>query len=80
VRLPGQRLSIDRISIPDQVSGHLFGPARFQQLPCQAAVGCPVALKCKIRRRSWLKTISTNSTLNVAVGTVKKSSAMVSLA
>src|SRR5216117_2136495 len=46
----------------------------------QPAVGCSVTLKCTSRRRSWFSTTSTNRTRNVAVGTVKKSNAIRSLA
>ena len=46
----------------------------------QAAVGCSVTLTCNIRRRSWLSMIRTKRIRKVAVGTVKKSSAMISLA
>src|SRR5205814_1438100 len=45
-----------------------------------SAVGCSVTLKCTSRRRRWLSTISTKSTRKVAVGTVKKSNAIRSLA
>src|SRR5437899_8758370 len=41
-----------------------------------AAVGCAVTLKCTSRRRLWVSTTSTNRTRKVAVGTVKKSSAI----
>src|SRR5881628_2311219 len=52
-------------------------------MSCRAvhsAVGCSVTLKCTSRRRPWLNTTSTNSTRKVAVGTVKKSNAIRSLA
>jgi hypothetical protein len=39
----------------------------------QAAVGCAVTLRWTMRRQSWDSTTNTNSTLKVAVGTVKKS-------
>src|SRR2546427_3431058 len=48
-------------------------------ISCRAvhsAVGCSVTLKCTSRRRPWLSTISTKSTREVAVGTVKKSNAI----
>ena len=44
----------------------------------QAAVGCSVALTCTIRRRSWLRMTRTKRIRKVAVGTVKKSNAIVS--
>src|SRR5215475_2018458 len=52
-------------------------------MSCRAvhsAVGCSVTLKCTSRRRPWLSTTSTNRTRKVAVGTVKKSKAIRSLA
>jgi hypothetical protein len=39
----------------------------------QALVGCLVALKCKMRRRSWAITKKQYRTPKVSVGTVKKS-------
>src|SRR5262245_15240084 len=48
-------------------------------MSCRAvhsAVGYSVTLKCTSRRRPWLSTTSTNRTRKVAVGTVKKSSAI----
>src|SRR5437899_1311197 len=55
----------------------------WRRTSCRAvhpAVGCSVTLKCTSRRRSWLSTTSTNRTRKVAVGTVKKSNAIRSLA
>jgi hypothetical protein len=45
-----------------------------------SAVGCSVTPKCTTRRRWWRITTSTNSTLNLTVGTTKKSMATKSLA
>ena len=36
-------------------------------------VGCAVTPKCTMRRRSWCRTMNTNRSRNVAVGTTKKS-------
>src|SRR5438132_8253255 len=45
-----------------------------------SAVGCSVTLRCTSRRLLWVRITSTNRTRKVAVGTVKKSNAIRSLA
>lgn len=59
---------------------HLVRTLRAVGAPSKRLWDAPVALKCSIRRRSWVKMTNTSSTLNVAVGTAKKSRAIVPLA
>jgi len=52
-----------------------YGKASEICLAVHSAEGWSVTLKCRTLRRSWDKIRNTNRTSNVAVGTVKKSTA-----
>src|SRR2546425_1030339 len=73
--------SLDLVSVTDQMPWASSSPhASISCRPVQSEVGCSVTLKCTSRRRPWFSTTSTNRTRKVAVGTVKKSDAIRSLA
>src|SRR2546422_2743360 len=84
VQRPGltrKSFSIDLASVPDQMPWGLLQPARLDQLSRSPIRGRMFRdIEMHQRRRSWLSTTSTNRTRNVAVGTVKKSNAIRSLA
>jgi len=79
--LTRKSLSIDLVSVPNQIPRRLPQRARLEQLPRRPfrRRGCAVTFKCTSRRLLWVSITSTNSTRKVAVGTVKKSNAMRSL-
>jgi hypothetical protein len=63
-------LSVDRVAISEQVSGHLVDPAGLEQLACSPDGRRMIGdIESRIRRRSSLRMINMNSTLNVTVGT-----------
>jgi len=80
VQHPGlmrKSFSIDLVSVPNQIPGPSSSAhASSSWRAVHSAVGCSVTLKCTSRRRLWVSTTSTNRAGKVAVGTVKKSSAM----
>jgi hypothetical protein len=67
--------SENRISIPDQILWRLpwKGFSNLLRRPLFTRVIRYITLKCVTRRRSCDKTMKTNSTRKVAVGTMKKS-------
>lgn len=67
------------VVIVEQIARRLVPGKRLADLlgRPQAAVGCAVTAMCRIRRRAWASSTSTNTRRNVTVGTTKKSAAMI---
>src|SRR5262252_1822919 len=76
--LTPKSFAIDLVSVSEQILRSLLQAARLEQLPRRPFRGR--VLGDTSRRRAWLSTTSTKSTRKVAVGTVKKSKAIRSLA
>jgi hypothetical protein len=67
-----------RVAVQDDVTIRTsFGEGLTQLLDDHSAVGCRVTLKCKILQRPCSITKKQYSSLNVTVGTVKKSKAAI---
>src|SRR5438445_8542988 len=84
VQNPGltqKSFAIDLVPVPDQMPRALLQPARLDQLSRRPICRRMLRdIEMHHRRRPWLSITSTNRTRKVAVGTVKKSNAIRSLA